>query len=154
MTMDSGNSRDGRVSNMVMMWIVSLGISVFCCTVFSALVAFYVSDIGKTLIAINERLGRLEGRSMVMMTPVIPPRPAAPARRMPSIVAPPAAAPAVAPEPVPVPVPGAPGTAPSAAAPSGIPSFSGAGEEPSAPPAPGAGAPESIVPPGAAPAAP
>jgi hypothetical protein len=133
MTMMEEPPREQRRSMVTQMWIVSLGISVFCCAIFSALIAFYVSDLGKTLNTIDSRLANLEVRGS-MMAPVVAPR------QPPAVIDVPSAAPVV-PETPPAPLP----VETPSAAPAPVP------EAPPAPPAPPsapeAGAPEPLTPP-------
>jgi hypothetical protein len=152
MSMMEEPPREERKGVVVQMWLVSLGIAVFCCAIFSALIAFYVGDLGKTLLSIDTRLANLEIKPPVatplatMPMPVPVPAPssaldaptAAPTVTTPVVVTP-------APEIVP---PSAPAPVPEATAPVVAPSGSAADQIPAA--APATGAPEPIATPPAA----
>lgn len=49
-----------EVKNSIQSWIVSLGISVFCCALFFALMSNYVNKLDATLNKIDDRLAALE----------------------------------------------------------------------------------------------
>jgi hypothetical protein len=63
-----------REQNNKRVWAVSLGISVFCCVIFSGMIVYYVSTLGKTLNTIDNRLATLESRGVL---PSLPPSAAA-----------------------------------------------------------------------------
>ena len=105
--MEDPSRGDQRRGVAMQMWIVSLCISVFCCAIFSALVAFYVGGLGKTLNAIDSRLANLEVHGTMPANPVVAPRPPVPA-----VAVRPIDAPGVAPIPpggIPVTPPNVPG---------------------------------------------
>jgi hypothetical protein len=133
MSMMEEPPREERKGVVVQMWLVSLGISIFCCAIFSALIAFYIGDLSKTLLSIDVRLASLETRPAplpptAMAPPVAPPAPAAPIDVPPAAPAPVPEAPSVTP-------PGAPAADIPSAAPSGEPAPAPTAE-PGAAPAP------------------
>ncbi len=147
MSMMEEPPRDERRGVVVQMWLVSLGIAVFCCAIFSALVASYVGHLSETLNSIDTRLANMETRPTPPLGAMVAP--------------PPAAAPVVAPvvdtpaAPTPAPSPAAetaPAPVPEMAAPTVAPPGSPAAEIPSAAPA-ATGAPEPITAPAPTPAA-
>jgi hypothetical protein len=63
-----------REQNNKRVWAVSLGISLFCCVIFSGMIVYYVSTLGNTLNTIDNRLATLESRGVL---PSLPPSAAA-----------------------------------------------------------------------------
>jgi hypothetical protein len=57
-------SDNNEIKNSIHPWIVSLGISVFCCALFFAFMSSYVGSINQSLTQIDERLANIEARGM------------------------------------------------------------------------------------------
>jgi hypothetical protein len=55
-------SNNNEEKNSIHPWIVSLGISVFCCALFFAFMSSYVGAINQSLTQIDERLASIEAR--------------------------------------------------------------------------------------------
>lgn len=78
-------SDNNEIKNTIQPWIVSLGISIFCCALFFAFMSSYVGAINKSLAQINDRLASMEARAVATTSA---PAPAAPTVVTPAPVAP------------------------------------------------------------------
>ncbi len=103
-------SEQNEIKNSIQPWIVSLGISVFCCALFFAFMSSYVGSINKSLSQIDERLAGMEARALAAASAPTPAPTVAVPVVVPAVQAPPIDSPASvvgsgAPTPTPTPTP-------------------------------------------------
>ncbi|MBY0428529.1 MAG: hypothetical protein K2Q32_04845, partial [Alphaproteobacteria bacterium] len=66
-----------EIKKSIQPWIVSLGISVFCCALFFAIMSNYVGKLNETLDKIDARLADIEARTAELRTDPAMPHPVA-----------------------------------------------------------------------------
>lgn len=66
---------DHEIKNTIQPWIVSLGISIFCCALFFAFMSNYVGMINASLKEIDERLASIEARAVAASSAAPSPNP-------------------------------------------------------------------------------
>lgn len=86
-------SEQNELKNTIQPWIVSLGISVFCCALFFAFMSSYVGSINKSLSQIDERLANMEARALAAASAPAPVPAVAVPVVVPAVPAPPVDAP-------------------------------------------------------------